>query len=73
MSDMSRFLYSPSEVRRGATFQLFFGMLAVAAVLGHRAYAPILLAPLLGIDWRHAWFARRATFRKTPPRRATPC
>lgn len=63
MSDVSRFLYSPSEPRRGATFQLFFLMLAVAAVLGHRAYAPILLSPLAAIDWRHAWHARRATFR----------
>lgn len=39
-------------------------MLAIAAVLGHRAYAPLLLVPLAVIDWRHAYFARRATFRR---------
>ncbi|MEM6537073.1 MAG: O-antigen ligase family protein [Pseudomonadota bacterium] len=68
MRDMTALLYSPSEVSRGATFRLFFWMLAIAAVLGHRAYAPILLAPLAAIDWRHAWFARRATFRSIDPR-----
>ncbi len=63
MAQVEAFLYSPSEVRRGATYTVFFWMLAVAAVLGHRAYAPILLAPLAAIDWRHAYYARRATFR----------
>ncbi|MEO1014678.1 MAG: O-antigen ligase family protein [Pseudomonadota bacterium] len=62
-SRVEAFLYSPSEVRRGSTYTVFFWMLAIAAVLGHRAYAPMLLAPLAAIDWRHAYYARRATFR----------
>ena len=55
--------FSPLELRRGTTFAVFFWMLAIAAVLGHRAFAPLLLAPLAAIDWKHAWYARRATFR----------
>ena len=65
--DTYREAFSPSELRRGATFTVFFWMLAVAAVLGHRAYAPLLLAPLFAIDWRHAYHARRSTFRALEP------
>ncbi|MEO0398370.1 MAG: O-antigen ligase family protein [Pseudomonadota bacterium] len=57
-------VFSPSELSRGLTFAGFFWMLAIAAILGHRAYAPLLLLPLAVIDWRHAYYARRATFRR---------
>lgn len=68
MAQVAEFLYSPSELHRGATFRVFFWMLAIAAILGHRAYAPILLAPLAAIDWRHAYYSRHATFRSVDRR-----
>ena len=36
---------------RGSVYAVFFSLIALAAVFAHRAYAPLMLLPLLAVDW----------------------